>query len=196
VTATDVETGLLERIEEPNLTVLRHDVRADDFPEQSFDLIHARAVLMHIGGGLDVLRRLASWLAPGGWLLLEEADFGMWQADFDRLWSAHPDAWHEAFPNGSISKGRALLRQIHQLALEDVAADAELDVVGPGTPLAEFFRLSLRRIAEPLVAAGLMTPAEAMGIVERVEQPDFLACGFAWIGVWGRRPPTGLHSNP
>jgi SAM-dependent methyltransferase len=188
VTATDVDTGFLARIEEPNLTVRRHDVRADDFPEGSFDLIHTRAVLMHIGGGLELLRRMASWLAPGGWLVLEEPDFGMWLADFDRVWTAHPSAWHEAFPNGSLSKGRALLRQIHQLGLEDVGADAELDVVAAGTPLAEFHRLSFTRMAEPLVASGLLTPEDAVRLVERVDQPDFLSCGFAYIGAWGRRP--------
>jgi hypothetical protein len=32
VTATDLETGFLSRLALPNLTVLRHDVRTDDFP--------------------------------------------------------------------------------------------------------------------------------------------------------------------
>ena len=48
VTATDLETGFLPRLALPNLTVLRHDVRTDDFPEASFDLVHVRAVFMHI----------------------------------------------------------------------------------------------------------------------------------------------------
>ena len=46
VTATDLETGYLSRLALPNLTVLRHDVRTDDFPAGSFDLVHVRAVLM------------------------------------------------------------------------------------------------------------------------------------------------------
>ena len=28
----------------------------------------------------EVLRRMVSWLAPGGWLLAEDCDFGMWLA--------------------------------------------------------------------------------------------------------------------
>jgi 2-polyprenyl-3-methyl-5-hydroxy-6-metoxy-1,4-benzoquinol methylase len=188
VTATDLDTGFLERLEEPNLTVLQHDVRVDDPPTGPFDLIHARALLMHIAGRLDVLRRLASWLAPGGWLVVEEPDFGMWLGDFDPIWSAHPGAWHEAFPNGSLSQGRALLRQIHQLGLEDVGADAELDIVQPGTPLAEFYRLSLARTAGPLMASGLLASDDAAALLARVDEPDFLACAFAYIGAWGRRP--------
>ena len=88
--------------------MLRHDVRADGFPERSFDLVHVRAVLMHIADRMAVLRRMASWLEPGGWLMAEEADFGMWLADYDPLWAAHPAAWHEAFPHGSLGQGPAL----------------------------------------------------------------------------------------
>jgi hypothetical protein len=36
-----------------------------------------------------------------------------------------------------------LLRQIHQLGLVEVGADAETDVIQPGTPPAEFYRLSM-----------------------------------------------------
>ena len=25
----------------------------------------------------------------------------------------------------------------------------------------------------------------------RLDDPDFLGCGFAFIGAWGRRPPGG-----
>jgi SAM-dependent methyltransferase len=188
VTATDLETGFLDRLSLPNLEVRRHDVRTDDFPPGSFDLVHTRAVLMHISGRMDVLRRLVSWLAPGGWLLIEEPDFGMWLSDLDPTWASHPRGWHEAFPHGSMSQGRAILRQIHQLGLEEVGADAELDIVRPGTPLAEFYRLSLAATAQPLISAGVLTAAEAARLEARVSEPDFLGCGFAYIGAWGRGP--------
>jgi 2-polyprenyl-3-methyl-5-hydroxy-6-metoxy-1,4-benzoquinol methylase len=186
VTATDLQTGYLSELSLPNLTVLRHDVTADDFPAGSFDLVHVRAVLMHIADRMTALRRMASWLAPGGWLVAEEADFGMWLADYDPLWAAHPAAWHEAFPNGSLGQGRALLRQIHQLGLADIGADAELDIVQPGTAMAEFHQLSMAGLAEPMISAGVMTAEEAASLATRPSEPDFLACGFAFIGAWGR----------
>jgi SAM-dependent methyltransferase len=187
VTATDLETSFLSELALPNLKVLRHDVRTDDFPEGSFDLVHVRAVLMHITDRMAALRRMASWLAPGGWLVVEEADFGMWLGDFDPVWAAHPGAWHEAFPSGSLSQGRALLRQIHRLGLADIGADAELDIVQPGTPLAEFYQLSMAATSEPLTSAGMLTAAEGARLTARLDEPDFMACGFAFIGVWGRR---------
>lgn len=142
---------------------------------------------MHIPGRMAALQRVASWLAPDGWLVAEEPDFGMWLADLDPTWAAHPAAWHEAFPNGSLSQGRALLRQIHRLGLADIGADAELDIVLPGTALAEFYRLSIEALSQPLISAGLLTAAEVARLDARLAQPDFIGCGFAHIGAWGRR---------
>jgi SAM-dependent methyltransferase len=187
VTATDLDTDFLSRLTLPNLTVLRHDVRTDDFPDGSFDLVHVRTVLMHIPDRMATLQRITSWLAPSGWLVAEEADFGMWLADLDPAWAAHPAAWHEAFPNGSLSQGRALLRQIPRLGLADIGADAELDIVLPGTPLAEFHRLSTAAMSESLIASGILTAAEASRLTARLSEPDFMGCGFAHIGAWGRR---------
>lgn len=188
VTATDLETDFLEQLGLPGLVVVCNDLRTDELPGGPFDLVHARAVLMHIGDRMAVLERMVSSLAPGGWLLIEEPDFGMWAADYDPVWAAHPNAWHEAFPQGSASHGRAMLRQIHRLGLTETGADAELDVVQPGTPLAEFYALSMAALAAPMTAAGVLTPDEAEAMAARPMQADFLGCGFAHIGVWGRRP--------
>ena len=73
--------------------------------------------------------------------------------------------------------------------LVDVGADAEMDIIEPGTPLAEFYRLSMAAIGPPAVEAGVLTAEEAEGLVDRPLEPDFLGCGFVHIGVWGRRPP-------
>jgi len=190
VTATDLQLDFLSAIDAPNVEVLRHDLRTDTFPEGSFDLIHARAVLMHIPDDPEVIRRMVSWLRPGGWLLLEEPDFGMWLGDADPVWATHPHAWHHTFPNGSLSRGRTLLGQVHQLGLVDVGADAELDIIETGTPLAEFYSLSMAAIGPPAVEAGALTVEQAAALIDRPTNPDFLACGFAHIGVWGRRPAS------
>ena len=192
VTATDLEPNFLEELSLANLEVQRHDVTKDPFPEGSFGFVHARTVLMHLPNRMGILQRMVSWLRPDGWLLVEDADFGMWQGGFDPIWTAHPAAWHEAFPNGSLSQGRAMLRQIHQLGLEDVGADAELDVVQHGTPMWEFYRLSVIGMSPGLIEAGVLTADEATELLARVDSPDFLACGFAHIGAWGRRSSAAI----
>ena len=100
---------------------------------------------------------------------------------------SHPRAWHEAFANGSLSRGRAMLRQFPQLGLAHIGADGELDIVQPGTPPAEFYLLRQAAMAEQLIAAGVMTTKKMVELHARINEPDFLGCGFAHIGAWGRQ---------
>ena len=74
VVATDIDTRFLETLKRPNLEVCRHDITRDPLPEEAFDLIHARMVLIHLPERDLVLRRLAAALKPGGWLVCEEFD--------------------------------------------------------------------------------------------------------------------------
>jgi SAM-dependent methyltransferase len=188
VLATDLQLGFLGEIGASNVEVLRHDIRTDTFPPGSFDLIHTRAVLMHISPRVDLLRRMVTWLAPGGWVVLEEPDFGMWIGDADAVWATVPQTTQAAFPSMALSQGRSLLRQVHQLGLEDVGADAEIDIIQAGTDLAEFYQLSQAALAGPKVQAGALSREQATALVDRPGDDDFLACGFVHIGVWGRRP--------
>jgi SAM-dependent methyltransferase len=70
VVATDLDTRFLAA--GGNVEVVRHDVTVDPCPGEPFDLIHARFVLCHLPGRQRVLQRLAGWLKPGGWLLVED----------------------------------------------------------------------------------------------------------------------------
>jgi trans-aconitate methyltransferase len=58
VTATDLQLEFLESIDTPNVEVVRHDIRKDTFPERSFDLVHTRAVLMHVPDDPTILNRM------------------------------------------------------------------------------------------------------------------------------------------
>ena len=92
------------------------------------------------------------------------------------------------FRTGRYGRAGRSCARIRRLDLEDVGADAELDVVRPGTSLAEFYRLSVAALMETLISTGLLTAGEAARLMARVDEPDFLGCGFAYIGAWGRRP--------
>src|SRR5262245_47729821 len=76
VLATDLDTRFLDGHDRANLEVLTHNIVTDPLDEAAFDVIHARAVVEHVTDREQVLKRLAAALRPGGWLLLEEVDFG------------------------------------------------------------------------------------------------------------------------
>ncbi|WP_406631028.1 class I SAM-dependent methyltransferase [Amycolatopsis sp. WGS_07] len=73
VLATDVDTRLLTDLP-ANTSVVHHDVREEPVPDRKFDLIHARLVLIHFPERDELVAKLATALAPGGWLVLEEIE--------------------------------------------------------------------------------------------------------------------------
>lgn len=74
VTATDVDTRWLDRLQIPNLNVIRHDITSDRLPVLTYDLIHCRLVLTHLPDPETVIDRLVPALRPLGRLVLEEFD--------------------------------------------------------------------------------------------------------------------------
>lgn len=141
VVATDVSTRFLDELDEPNLTALRHDVTVDDLPTGSFDLIHTRWLLSNLRGGEIQLRRIVPWLAPGGWLLVEEA------SDF-----ALESARHDAYRRTAVACLTAAIRrfgangewtrrfpqQLAELGLRDCGTDGNW----PASPVASRGRRS------------------------------------------------------
>ena len=75
VLATDIDPRFLVTLKLSNVEARKHDILNDELPEGSFDLVHARAVLEHLPARQEALRQLVTTLTPGGWLLVEDADF-------------------------------------------------------------------------------------------------------------------------
>jgi SAM-dependent methyltransferase len=75
VLATDIDVSHLD---DAKYSVLRHDIERDDLPEERFDLVHVRHLLIHLGDPKSVLARLRGSLKPGGILVAEESDLRSW----------------------------------------------------------------------------------------------------------------------
>jgi SAM-dependent methyltransferase len=81
VLATDLDVSGLTGLHSANITVTRHDLEREEVPAGGFDLIHARLVLEHLRGPAAAVSRLTSALRGGGWLLLEDADGLLFDAE-------------------------------------------------------------------------------------------------------------------
>jgi hypothetical protein len=62
---------------------------------------------------------------------------------------------------------------VHQLGLEDIGADAEIDMIQAGTDLAEFYQLSQAALARSKVQAGALSFEQAAALVDRPAEDDF-----------------------
>ena len=75
VVAVDLNPKFLSEAERPNVSVVRADIRTTQLPRQSFDVVHARYVLIHLPDYEEALTKMFDSLKPGGCLVLEEPDF-------------------------------------------------------------------------------------------------------------------------
>src|SRR5215211_4714452 len=76
VLATDLDPRFLDGHGLANLEARRHDLLADPLEDGAFDLAHARAVLEHIPAREAALARMVAAVRPGGWVVVEDIDFG------------------------------------------------------------------------------------------------------------------------
>ena len=80
VVATDVNTRFLRNLNLPNVEVRTHHIVDDELERGHYDLVHCRAVLGHLLDYGQALARMVAAVRPGGWICIEEGDYGAWSA--------------------------------------------------------------------------------------------------------------------
>ncbi|WP_433236328.1 class I SAM-dependent methyltransferase [Streptosporangium sp. CA-135522] len=193
VIATDLDLQLVQsrHEEQANLSWLHHDLTRDDFPPGSFDLIHARYLFCHLRSREHDLSRVLGWLAPGGWLLLEEP------ASFPIESSLH-DAYRQTsmgvFTTLAERIGtdcrwpRTLHEHLNRAGFTEVEVDVTYSVVGGGRPMSRFWELTVDQLAPDLREVEGITSPMITETLARLRDPEFRDLGMATIAAWGRRP--------
>jgi SAM-dependent methyltransferase len=196
VVATDLNPRFLDGHGLANLEVRRHNVLDDGLEEAHYDLVHCRALLMHLSDPVRALRRLVSAVRPGGCLLVEEADgsssFGAADAGharaagFDRctrtLWAAL-----KAGGTMDLDFGRRLPALFEGLGVRDVGHEGVTLMGRGGDPQARFVQMTDELLRERFVAAGVVTEADFDDLHRAYDDRTFWFVGFTLFGAWGRR---------
>lgn len=189
VVASDIDPSWMD--EPAGYEVLRHDVATDEAPG-TFELIHARLVLVHVPARDAIIAKLVGALRPGGWLVLEDADPAL-----QPLLS--PDEPAEALGNRlrtgfralmadrgvDLAFGRTLPRRLREAGLVEVRADAYFPITGPACAALE--TATVLQIRGQLLAAGLATEAEIARHLDNVASGRMDLATAPLISAWGRR---------
>ncbi|MCF3102585.1 class I SAM-dependent methyltransferase [Streptomyces roseoverticillatus] len=103
------------------------DLRALDFPDDSFDVVHAHQVLQHVGDPVGALREMRRVCRPGGIVAVRDADYAA------MTWYPHVpglDEWQELYQRvaraggGEPDAGRRLLSWARQAGFDSAGTTA------------------------------------------------------------------------
>lgn len=196
VLATDIKTSHLTPA--PALRVQQHDVVRDRLPENTFDLIYARLVLIHLPQRLAVLGKLVRALRPGGWLQLDEFDISYGPAllmpgtrareRYESFLAAKIRVMDAAGADGAW--GQRAPQAMREAGLVDLDVRAELQLWSAGSPGTRLLIHHTHHLREKFLAAG-MTDRQLAEVREVMTDPAFRAMSCPIYSVQGRRPESG-----
>jgi SAM-dependent methyltransferase len=196
VLATDIDPRFLTKSIRANLEVRRHDVSTDPLPASSFDLIHARLVLIHVPQRDASLDRLVRALKPGGWLVVEDYD----SVVIDR-------AFPTGYENAAIVRkcfgalrslmesrgldmtwGSSLYRRFVASGLVDVGVHGHIDLRSGGSPGARLDKANLSQVRDEALRKELVTHDEIDRMLLLLDDPRFVFSSPVMFSAWGQRP--------
>ena len=120
VLATDLDLRFVEDHGHGNLEIRHHDILTDPLEEGTFDLVHERALLVHLPERQQALERMVAAGWPGGWGGGRDPDHGgamipALSRDVDR--PKHAELWERVFQGrrsaGARPQSRATPFRVH-----------------------------------------------------------------------------------
>jgi ubiquinone/menaquinone biosynthesis C-methylase UbiE len=203
VVATDLDTRHLDEVRLPNIDVRQHDIQHCELESGAYDLTHCRALLGNLRHPEAALPRIAAALKPGGWLLVEEADFASLgaasshpgAANFNRIVRTIADAFEVS---GVIHSylGRELRQRLDQLGLVNVHCEGTAQVTRGGEDGARFLTLGFAHsIRRQQAANGRLTAEDFEELDRLLRDPSFCFVNLTMFAAWGQRPgPAALSA--
>ena len=195
VLCTDINTRIIEshRGGPPNLEVRVHDIANDPLPAASFDLVHARLVLIHVIERERALERMVEALTPGGWLVIEDFDTASIQPD------ASVNRYETPLPTSEAVRayltrnqdgyfGRRLHGRFRELGLQDVYAEGRLLMFDRRNGGNELMRVNFEQIGQDVIKAGLLTQQQLDADLAKIETDEYAMPSPIMWSVAGRKP--------
>lgn len=188
-------SGLVRERQLAGVEVIRADAKRTGLPADSFDLVHARTLLINIPEPETAVAEMVRLAKPGGWVAGQEPDAGL------SLCYPHLPAWdriNEIFQATYRQQGADPLigRRLTELFRDAGLVDVGLDVragVFPAGHSRRTIRLELIRSMRPkIIGFGLSNDRELdeldQATREHLSDPRTLVMSYLYFLAWGRKP--------
>jgi SAM-dependent methyltransferase len=181
-----------------HVEVLQGDARATTLPSGSFDVVHARLLLVNIPRPDQVVAEMVRLVKPGGWVLVDEADGGARVCyppleAFDQLVAVFQAAYRS--DGADLLIGRKLTAMLGRTGLVDVGADGRADVYPAGHPRRTILPDLVRSMHDKVIERGIVSQDDLAGLDRQVREhlahPDTLVMSCLYFLAWGRKPAEG-----
>ena len=181
VIATDMARGV---------EVRRHDIVKDALEPRSFDLIHARALVMHLPDRERAIDSMLRALRPGGTLLIEDiilADSVTWPEI--PSWSAVIAAARAAFRAVGADPlfGIKLPAVLRRDGFSEPGYEVRAPVAFTGTPSDAFYTLCLEQLRPIFVRASLLDEAAIERVLVELRSRGRVTLAPLMAASWVRR---------
>lgn len=195
VTAIDMDPRFLMSSAGPNLTIRRADVLTDDLGVDTFDLVHTRHLLAHLGvRAADAVARMAAAVRSGGWLVVEDIDLThppAWMAGTEQEAAVERvmDGFRRVITErgGDPRIGRRLPLLLEHAGLVDVEVDARMGYRRPGDTGLDMARTTLAAVRPALLGAGVEA-SDVDAVLDGFDAHDFRGFDPVQVAAWGRKP--------
>jgi SAM-dependent methyltransferase len=196
IVATDINTRFLREMQIPNLEIRRHDIVEDSLETDRYDLVHCRTVLMWVPDPEKALDRMADAVRPGGWLMIEETDYGsILSAD-----ATNPSAALVTTTSRTVIDflrkrrmadpyfGRRVRELLERRGFIDVMNEGWTRICRGGEPMARFDAAVIQMVEKPMIGAGLLTQQQVDSVQRLLMDHAFFYPGLTMFSAWGRKP--------
>ena len=175
--------------------IITADARATGLPTDSFDLVHARTLLITVPDPAEVAAEMVRLAKPGGWVADADADVEHAlcyppSPAFDRLCDIFNVAVRHHGADPWI--GRRIPELFREAGLEDVNVEARVQMYPPGNSR-RTVRLDLVRSIRPQVLEMGLASAADLDELDAAVRPHLTdPCTVVMSGplflTWGRKP--------
>jgi hypothetical protein len=153
-------------------------------------------VLQHLADPARALDRMAEAVRPGGWLIVEEADWGSAGAtDPEHPRAAEYDRDIQAIRRGmrahrliDVDFGRRVRPMVERLGLTEVGHEGATGIYRGGEPMSRLFQMTFSGLRPRIIAWGALSDEECDRMHRVHDDPSFYFVDWTLFGAWGRRP--------
>ena len=93
-----------------------------------------------------------------------------------------------ASAGGNDFAGRTLPAIVAKKGLTDMQAEGDFAILNGGSPMAEFFRLSVLQLRDRIISSSAVSAAQFDAATALLEDPSFWAFGPGGVAVRGQKP--------